>query len=289
MRVLVIFFIFLFSICNVNAKEKFTEKCDGYCEGENLKFEARQYPSKFENAFGKKSKKPLWTIARAVRKPNSTCMIFDSFIERAVPIKVKKKDKEKYMKDFRSGNDIISANYSINSCRPCPAGVKASKHDKTGYCTIEMIKLDVMYKNGFDKKYFPPDMIDMSVVSFERDETFDILTDLPNANNQVVMEIFNFSLSLKKDVEIVRIKEKGTGNFYYFYSFFTYKTASKQQIKKVSERQFIQDQNLIDFLNDYMKTDNTFGHTRVRTRDRLNLLDGRTPKCAVPRTSGRWY
>ncbi len=254
MRILLFFTFFLTLLSNVTAKEKYTEKCDGFCIGEKLEIGTYQYPQPSQIIInGKKKKNPKWMITRSASKPKSPCIVFDSYLERAIPRKIKKKDFDKYMKDFREGNEIFGASYNINSCRPCPAGMKPSKKDKTGYCPINMISLGVWYKTGFDKGYYPPEMANFSQIGLGRDGSFDILTDLPNANNQVVYEYITFPMSLKKDVEFIRFKDKESGNLFYVYTFYTYKTAAKNQVRKQSQMDYVKDQRLIDFLDNYIE------------------------------------
>ena len=254
MKILLFLSIFFVLIGNTHSKEKFTEKCDGFCVGEKLKIEAAQYPEPtqiFVN--GKKKKAPMWTITRAVRKPKSVCIVFDSYLNRVIPKEFKKNETEKNMKDFREGTEIFSVTYNINACRPCPAGMKPSKRDKTGYCNIEMFSLAVLYKNGFDKGYLPPDMADFSQLGVGRDVSFDIATNLPNANNQVVYEYLTFPVSLKKDLIVIRFKDKESNNLYYVYSYHTYKTTAKNQVRKQTQMDYVKDQNLIEFLDEYLE------------------------------------
>ena len=254
MKILLILFCFLFFLTNANSKEKFTEKCDGFCIGEKLTFEGHGYPQPSQVIInGKKKKRPKWVLARSASKPKSPCIIFDSFIERAIPKTFKKNETEKNMEDYRKGTEIFGASYSVNACRPCPAGMKPSKRDKTGYCPITMSSLVIMYKTGFDKGYYPPEMVDFSQIGLGRDESFDILTNLPNANNQVVIESIVFPMSLKKEVEFIRFKDKASGNLFYVYSFYTYKTAAKNQIRKQTQMDYVKDQRLIDYLDEYIK------------------------------------
>ena len=254
MKTLFLLCFFLILIGNASAKEKLTEKCEGFCVGEKLKIGTYQYPQPSQIIInGKKKKNPKWMITRSASKPKSPCIIFDSYIERAIPRKVKKKDFDKYMEDFRKGNEIFGASYNINSCRPCPAGMKPKKNNKTGYCPINMISLGIWYKNGFDKGYYPSEIIDFSKIGLGRDSNFDILTNLPNANNQVVYEYISFPMSIKKEVEFIRFKDKASGNLFYVYTFYTYKTAAKNQIRKQTQMDHVKDQRLIDFLDGYIE------------------------------------
>ena len=75
MKLLLIFFILIFSSTSAYTKEKFNEKCDGFCEGENLKIETHAYPQpSYRIINGKKKKSPMWVITRAARKENSLCI-----------------------------------------------------------------------------------------------------------------------------------------------------------------------------------------------------------------------
>ena len=96
-------------------------------------------------------------------------------------------------------------------------------------------------------------MANFSQIGLGRDGSFDILTDLPNANNQVVYEYITFPMSLKKDVEFIRFKDKESGNLFYVYTFYTYKTAAKNQVRKQSQMDYVKDQRLIDFLDNYIE------------------------------------
>ncbi len=251
MKLLIFILFFSFFLNNAFTKDK----CDGFCTGEELEIGIYAYPQPSEIIInGKKKKNPKWMITRSASKPKSPCIIFDSYLERAIPRKIKKKDFEKYMKDFREGNEIFGASYNINSCRPCPAGMKPSKkYKKTGYCTINMINMGVWYKTGFEKGYYPPEMADFSQMGVGRDGSFDVLTDLPNANNQVVYEFLKFPMSFKKEVEFIRFKEKATGNLFYIYSIYTYKTSAKNQIKKQTQHQYVEDPKLINYLDEYIE------------------------------------
>ena len=252
MKLLLIFFILIFSSTSAYTKEKFNEKCDGFCEGENLKIETHAYPQpSYRIINGKKKKSPMWVITRAARKENSLCIPFDSYINRVVPRKLKKKDFEKHMEDYRQGTDIFETTYSINSCRPCPAGMKSP--NKTGYCTITMIFLQVMYKTGWDKGYYDPNTIDFTGLGLGRDYSPDVLVNLSEAIDKIALEYLNFPVSMKKDLSILRFKDKATDEIYYAYSYLTYKTSAKVQVRKETQMQMLQDQNLINYLDDYIE------------------------------------
>ena len=254
MKALLFFTLFLTLLSNANAKEKLTEKCDGFCIGEKLEIGTYQYPQPSQIIInGKKKKNPKWMITRSASKPKSPCIIFDSYLERAIPRKIKKKDFDKYMKDFREGNEIFGASYNIHACMPCPAGMKRTKNDKTGFCPVNMISLGVWYKTGFDKGYYPPEMIDFSKIGLGRDSNFDILTNLPNANNQVVLEYLVFPTSPKKEVEFLRFKDKSSGKLFFAYTIYTYKTAGRKQISKQSQMDYVTDQRLIEYLEEYIE------------------------------------
>ncbi len=255
MKTILTIIFFLFSTIAVLGNEKL-KKCDGFCEGEELEITVAAYPQpSYRVIDGKRKKSPKWMIARVAQQPDSPCIIFDSFIERAIPRKVKKKDFDKYMEDFRTGNEIFQTMYSINSCIPCPAGKKPDKkYKKTGYCVLPMITLFVMYKTGWDKGYFPPETADFSILGIGgRDTNFDILNNLPNANDKVVFEILTFPTSLKDELEIARYKDKSTGKLDWIYHFNTYKTAARNQIRKQTEWQYVNDTNLTNYLNSYVE------------------------------------
>tara|TARA_B100000989_G_scaffold173678_1_gene130234 strand:+ start:39 stop:986 length:948 start_codon:yes stop_codon:yes gene_type:complete len=254
------FIFFLFFSNNTFSKEKYTEKCDGFCEGEILEFLTKEYHMPIET-MNKKKIGYSWVQARGVKKPNSTCLIFNSFVNRALPNEivkgtVKEKDFNKYMEDFKKGTEIYSVSYSINSCRPCPIGMKPNKKDKTGYCTIPMIGLTVWYAKAWEIGFIPQGFVDIKQVGIGREKTFDPLANLPEANSQVVVEMIDIPISYKKDLEILRIKDKATGILIYGYRFYTYKTAAKVQEKSISEfRQLGEHQDdfeLINFLSKYI-------------------------------------
>ena len=59
MKILLFLSIFFVLIGNTHSKEKFTEKCDGFCVGEKLKVEAAQYPEPTQIFVNGKKKKLL--------------------------------------------------------------------------------------------------------------------------------------------------------------------------------------------------------------------------------------
>ena len=54
-------------------------------------------------------------------------------------------------------------------------------------------------------------------------------------------------------MEFIRFKDKASGNLFYVYSFYTYKTAAKNQIRKQTQMDYVKDQRLIDYLDEYIK------------------------------------
>ena len=252
MKFLLSFLFFLFFFSNAFSKEKFTEKCDGFCEGENLKIEMAAYPQpSYRIINGKRKKSPMWVQVRAVRKPQSLCIPFDSYISRAIPLKLKKKDFDKYMDDFRKGSEIFEASYNINACRPCPPGIKSKT--KTGYCTVPMIILSTRHKTGWDKGYFDPNEFDLSLIGFGRDYSSDKLVNLSEAINTIAIEILSFPISYKEEIGFMRLKDKETNQLVYLYSYTTYKTAAREQVTKQTELQMILEQNLTNYLSSYIE------------------------------------
>lgn len=252
MKFLLSFLFFLIFSSNTFSKEKFTEKCDGYCEGENLKVEMAQYPQPFPRIInGKRKKGQMWVTVRAVRKPKSLCIPFDSYINRSIPLKLKKKDFEKYMEDFRKGSEIFETSYNINACRPCPPGIKPS--DKTGYCTVPMILLSTMHKTGWDKGYFDPDSFDLSQIAFGRDYSLDKFVNLSEAVKTIALETLIFTISHREQLSFMRIKDKSTNQLVHAYTYTTFKTAAREQVTKATQYEMVLDQNLISYIDSYIE------------------------------------
>ena len=264
-RVFIFFFFLLFST-NLKAEKvykiygeqetgKVSEKCNGFCEGEKLSLTIAGSVQKTKRIInGKKKTAPKWVEYRGINVPKTACIPFLSWNERAMPIDVpiikdkKKRDEklESYMKDFNQGTDMYHAYYEINSCIPCPPGVK-SKRNKSGFCPIPMFSLDVVMKQAYDYGFVEPE--DLSQIELGRDMTGDININLKDALKNIVYERLYLSESLKSSIVFVRYIPKELGMPIYVYSRYNYKTAAKEQIIKQDKPDMVTDARLMDFLD----------------------------------------
>ena len=258
-RILLIFFFLLIStslkaekvykIYGEQETGKVTEKCNGFCEGEKLNLTIASAVQKTKRIInGKKKTAPKWVEYRGINVPKTACIPFLSWNERAVPLKVKKSEEEKYMKDFKEGTNMYNAYYEINSCIPCPPGGSKSKRNKSGFCPIPMYSLEVVMKQAYDYGFLEPE--DLSQVTIGRDITGDLDINLKNALNSIVYERLYLSESLKSSIVFIRMIDKASSQRVYFYTTLKYKTASKQQPIKQDEMQFLDDEDLASNLDD---------------------------------------
>lgn len=313
-RVLIFFFFLLFST-NLKAEKvykiygeqetgKVSEKCNGFCEGEKLNLTIASAVQKTKRIInGKKKTAPKWVEYRGINVPKTACIPFLSWNERAVPIDVpiikdKKKRDEKlksYMKDFNQGTDMYNAYYEINSCIPCPPGVK-SKRNKSGFCPIPMYSLEVVMKQAYDYGFLEPE--DLSQVKLGRDITGDLDINLKDALKNIVYERLYLSESLKSSIVFVRMIDKASNQRVYFYTTLKYKTASKQQPIKQEEMQFLDDEdlasNLDDLINNIQKNFSEVFNMKgskfekfslmydlIPSNDDIDLLKNNFPKAAA--------
>lgn len=256
MKYILVIFLILFCF-DANAK-KITKKCEGYCEGSIYDFNAYAGPQEgYRVKKGKLKKVPIWSIYRGLTADGTVCTPFLSWISRSIPEKVKKKDMEKYLKDFRQGTDIYQSHYEINSCMPCPPNV-ATKNNKSGFCPLPMFQLDVFFKDAFDLGYVEKMPYDELILG--RDITGDLGINLKNSLKNIVMEQLVISTSTKEELVLYRLVPKmldeNTPNKdkigYYLYNFATYKTAAKQQQIKRTDNQVLMDTELMEYLDEYI-------------------------------------
>ncbi len=258
-RVFIFFFFLLFStslkaekvykIYGEQETGKVTEKCNGFCEGEKLNLTIASAVQKTKRIInGKKKTAPKWVEYRGINVSKTACIPFLSWNERAVPLKVKKSEEEKYMKDFKEGTNMYNAYYEINTCIPCPPGGSKSKRNKSGFCPIPMYSLEVVMKQAYDYGFLEPE--DLSQVTIGRDITGDLDINLKNALNSIVYERLYLSESLKSSIVFIRMIDKASSQRVYFYTTLKYKTASKQQPIKQDEMQFLDDEDLASNLDD---------------------------------------
>ena len=225
-RVFIFFFFLLFST-NLKAEKiykiygeqetgKVSEKCNGFCEGEKLSLTIAGSVQKTKRIInGKKKNAPKWVEYRGINVPKTACVPFLSWNERAIPLKVKKSEMDKYMKDFREGTDMYLSHYEINTCIPCPPKVATSRN-KSGFCPIPMFSLDVVMKQAFDYGFMEPE--DLSQIELGRDMTGDININLKDALKNIVYERLYLSESLKSSIVFVRFIPKELGMPIYVYS-----------------------------------------------------------------------
>lgn len=262
-RVFIFFFFLLFST-NLSAEKvykiygepetgKVTEKCNGFCEGEKLNMHIASAVQKTKRIInGKKKTAPKWVEYRGINVANTACIPFLSWNERAVPLKVKKSEQEKYMKDFREGTNMYNAYYEINSCIPCPPGASKAKRNKSGFCPIPMYSLEVIMKQAYDYGFVEPE--DLSQVKLGRDITGDLDINLKDALDSIVYERLYLSESLKSSIVFIRMIDKASNQRVYYYTILKYKTAAKQQPIKQDEIQFLDDENLANNLDNLINS-----------------------------------
>ena len=231
-------------------KGPFKEKCNGFCEDTELNTHIASAVQKTVRIInGKKKKAPKWVEYRGATAVNTACIPFLSWNERAVPIKVKKSEYEKYMKAFREGTDMYNAYYEINSCIPCPPNVK-SKSNKSGFCPIPMFTLTVVMKQAYEYGFVEP--MDLSQINIGREITGDTGINFKNSLAGIVFEQLTLSETFKSNLILTRYFDKPSGRRYYIYNVVTYKTAAKQQAIKATEQQFLEDQDLEIYLDTFI-------------------------------------
>ena len=259
MKILLIFFFVLIStslkaekvykIYGEQETGKITEKCNGFCEGEKLNLTIASSVQKTKRIIkGKKKTAPKWVEYRGINVPKTACIPFLSWNERIVPMEGEKIESGKMMSDYRDGTSMYNAHYEINSCIPCPPGGSKSKKNKSGFCSIPMLSLNVIMKQAYDYGFFEP--IDLSDIKLGRDLTGDLDINLKNALNNIVIERLFISESLKTSLVFLRFIDKATNQRIYLYTTTKYKTAAKQQPIKEDQMQFLDDENLSVFLDE---------------------------------------
>lgn len=307
MRIFLIFFFILIStslkaekvykIYGEQETGKATEKCNGFCVGEKLNLTIASAVQKTKRIInGKKKTTPKWVEYRGINVPKTACIPFLSWNERAVPLKVKKSEEEKYMKDFKEGTDMYNAYYEINTCMPCPPGGSKSKRNKSGFCPIPMFTLSVIMKQAYDYGFLEPK--DLSSIKIGRVITGDLDINLKNSLNSIVYEELYLSESLKSSLYFIRFLNNPSGERFYFYSRVTYKTPAKQQPIKQDEMQMLLDENLakdldgliLDIQKNYSEVFNIKGknfdnfslmYDLIPSLDEMKNLKKKFPKAAA--------
>ena len=99
------------------------------------------------------------------------------------------------MKEYKEGSKIFRALYEISSCMPSPPNF-ATKNNKSGFCSIPMFALTVIYKDAFDLGFESKEGFDFNEMKIGRKETGDNLTNLEKArkNKRKLVFIFIFLL-----------------------------------------------------------------------------------------------
>ena len=251
MRVLVIFFIFLFS--TITKSEEVI--CKGFCENEEYIFAPSIVKSKshfLTNGKWKKIKSK--TIHRGVSIKNSSCLPFYSYIE----LRPNLWDKKKVVEAFYS-------HYAINACGPCTdelMGIKRA-NPKHSFCSLPLYSLNVYHGVKEGIAVFPAegDEIKKSIkVGREKDVTRTLLENYLLSNT--VMEEIILSTSSKTDITFFRIITKDTNEYAFGFFKSEYKTAAKQQIIKQSDNYQLLDEETIKFLENFIDSmQSTFTNT----------------------------
>ena len=225
--------------------------CKGFCEDERHDFHiASSVQKKQRIVNGKKKNTPTWIEFNGTNVKDTPCAIFTSYNERIVPLKMKKKDKEKNRKDFRDGSTIIHANYNINSCVPCPA--KHPDTNKTGFCSISSVSLDVFFTPGI-KEGFIEEVIDLDQVIVGRASTGDKSIDRSESLRNIYMEMIKFPESHKSNIAFIRIRDYISGDKIFLYQREKFKTSAKQSLVSTTKIKLLEDKNIEKYLNELIR------------------------------------
>ena len=288
-----IFLILIFLITH----EKVEANCTGYCENENFEIITYEIKGKLKGA--KKTAKVFSEVFYAKPK-DSHCDIFYTSHER---LKSKKKDKN---------SQPIYSSYGINRCDVCSKSSIVAKDNKTGFCPFPMFKYDVIYKKAF--KWQSDHQLMSALVQIEkllkegdgktiigRSETGDINKDIIDATKNIHTEFISFAITPKKRVYFFNkyAKDWSQGDFvtkykgrelidkkYWFYIYAEFKTASMDQVIKISDMNLIEEEDvfgneigkpLINYLENFIfeiqnKTSNYFSPKSKDYNDISKLL-----------------
>ena len=282
MRILLIFFFLLFST-NSNAQKiykiygdppnkKTTEYCTGFCTNETQNVHIAESVQKKKRVVnGKKKNTPTWIEFRGTNAGDTACTTFISWNERIVPLKMKRSEKDKYIKDFKEGKTMLHSHYEINTCRPCPPKT-ADKRNKSGFCPLPAFTLDVFFKQAIDYGFGEP-LFPLNVVEIGRENTGDVNINLKDSLKNIYMELLVIPETKKTDVLFLRVIEKG-GLRSWLYSRQNFKTASKQQLIKETQSQYVDDERLADYLDELIfKMQNNFSKVFDLKGKNFNNID----------------
>ena len=255
MRIIFILF-FLFAANKVFALDYFVQKCDGFCEGELLSLRVHEDTKKVIQIIkGKEKKVKTFTSYRGISYPLSTCTPFLSWTERAYAGFDYDKNKPKKTKkpDF-----IIDAYYEMNTCVPCPPEYPKFENNKSGYCPIPMFSLQLQFSQAMMLGY--QDLHGRGIdLNYQR-EGRDYFEFKKIKDNQftgvdvagIVAEHISLSSSFTENVRIARWINRETKKFEYMYAIDTYKTYAKDQVIRSTEPQFIEDDALKNWIDDFI-------------------------------------
>ena len=284
MRIIFILF-FLFTANKVFALDYFVQKCDGFCEGELLSLRVYEDTKKVIQIIkGKEKKVKTFTSYRGIIYPMSTCTPFLSWKERAYASFDYDKGKSKKTKkpDF-----IIDAYYEMNTCVPCPPEYPKIKNNKSGYCPIPMFSLQLQFLQammlgyediqgrGIDLNYQKQGR---SYSDFKKDNQF-TRSDVAG----IVTEHISLSSSFTENVRIARWINRETKKFDYMYAIDTYKTYAKDQVIRSTEPQFIEDDALKNWIDDFiLNTQSGFAGVFAKDLSKDPNLEALLDKKGVP-------
>ena len=258
-------FFFLFLINTLQAKEILiygephktgNSYCQGYCEDKEQSIQIREILRK-----DKELNLHYWSIINSVNIEDTFCTIFASLENNLEPSYLKKGSKNSHLKI--AGSNILSKEYYINMCVPCPPGLNTFKENKSGLCSIPMFSYYIYFKNIIN---YPIDFFSKIIKSDEEtlSKSGDLYTNLGRDEknfsdkkivgsvNEIHSEVILLSISSKESIIFINQKFKSKKDFFesndWYYQYIKYKTSAKIQPVSYSTSIPIRDENIINFI-----------------------------------------
>tara|TARA_B100001057_G_scaffold416911_1_gene435251 strand:+ start:796 stop:1797 length:1002 start_codon:yes stop_codon:yes gene_type:complete len=261
-------FFFLFLINNLQAKEKYiygephnvgNSSCFGYCEDKEQIIQIREVLNK-----NKEFDLHYWSIINSVNIEDTFCTIFSSFENNLEPSYLKKGNKNSHLKIV--GSKLLSKEYYINMCVPCPPDLNIFKENKSGFCSIPIFSYIIFFKNILK---YPIDHYSKIIKS--NDEIISKLGDLytnlgrdeknfsdrniVGSVNEIHSEAILLSISSKETIIFINQKFKSKTDFFesndWYYNYIKFKTSAKIQPVSYSTSIPIRDENIINFIKKF--------------------------------------
>tara|TARA_Y100000816_G_scaffold291229_1_gene281989 strand:- start:502 stop:1491 length:990 start_codon:yes stop_codon:yes gene_type:complete len=259
-------FIFLFLINNLQAKELYiygkphntgNSSCLGYCEDKEQSIQIREVLNK-----DKELDLHYWSIINSVNIKDTFCTIFGSFENNLEPSYLRKSNRNSHIKI--EGSELLSKEYYINMCVPCPPDHNPFKENKSGFCSIPMFSYYIYFKNIIDypidpfSKIIKGNEVTLSksgdlYTNLGRDEKNFSDKNIIKAVDEIHSEVILISISSKETITFTNQKLKSKKDIFYesnewYYGYIKYKTSAKIQPVSYSTAIPIREENIINFI-----------------------------------------